>query len=219
MGIAYDTTFQFRSRIGRFNRKYVHDWAIWLATPALNRPPELKRILGKWQACRGNTLRLPAGGSHTTPDHPPYLDDLLIGAGPHILTLKSFDLRFIGSYTPAACAALRGLWDILEDLSYARSNPSRKRPPPRGGKAGIVGISKATLLITEGRVGPAFDSQVRKKLGIRQISNASEWLKALQQATADIMAFEVYNGVTLLAASGLSPCPHPGRVYDMALGP
>lgn len=219
MGIANDTIRQFQIRVGRFNPKYVHDWNAWLATPAPSRPTELKRILGKWQACRGNTLRLPAGGGHATPHHPPYIDDLLTTAKPHILTLKSFDLRLMGSYTAPACAALQELWKIFEDLSYARSKPHRKRPPPRGGKAGIVGISKATLLVTEGRVGPAFDSQVRKKLGIRQISNVTEWLKALEQATADIMAFEKYNGATLLAASGLSPCPYSGRVYDMALGP
>lgn len=216
MGIAHDTILQFRKRIDGFRPKYIQDWIAWMGTPTADRARELKRILGKWQACRGNTLRSAAAEGHAL-HSPPYLCDLLARAQYHVNTLQSFDLRSNGSYTKQACDALRALWEIFEDLSYARSNPDRKRPPPRKGKAGVVGISKATLLITEGRVGPAFDSRVRRKMGIRRISNAEEWLSALRRATTDIAAFERRNHVTLEAAAELS-LP-PGRIYDMALGP
>jgi hypothetical protein len=83
--------------------------------------------------------------------------------------------------------------------------------------AGAVGISKATMLITDGRVGPAFDSKVRKKLGLRKIQNAQEWLIAIQRASNDVAEFEYLQKTTLQLASGLSL--YSGRIYDMALGP
>jgi len=58
MGIAHDTIPQLRKRIDSFRPKYVQDWIAWVRTPTADRACELKRILGKWQACRGNTLRL-----------------------------------------------------------------------------------------------------------------------------------------------------------------
>ena len=216
MGIASDSIPKFQKRIAGFKSKYSDDWREWMSTPARDRARELKRILGKWQACRSNTLRLAKAG--TKPLHgPPYLADLLYRAKPHLATLRSFDLRSTRSYTKRARAALEALWDIFEDLSYAPSKPKRKTPFPRSGKAGVVGISKATLLLTAGRVGPAFDSKVRKKMGIPDIANAEEWLTALQRATADIAEFERRNGITLQVAAK-SSLP-PGRIYDMALGP
>lgn len=216
MGIASDSISTFQDRIAGFRSKYSDDWSEWMTTPAGDRARELKRILGKWQACRSNALRSTKAG--TNPLHsPPYLVGLLSRANPHVATLRSFDLRSKKSYMKRTCAALEALWDILEDLSYARPNPKRKAPFPRNGKAGVVGISKATLLLTEGRVGPAFDSQVRKKMGIPRISNAKEWIAALRCATVDIEEFERRNRTTLQAATK-SDLP-AGRLYDMALGP
>lgn len=216
MGIASDSISRFQERIADFRSKYTDDWEEWMTTPAGDRVRELKRILGKWQACRSNTLRSTKAG--TKPLHsPPYLAGILSRANPHVVTLRLFDLRSRTSYTKRACAALEALWEILEDLSYARPNPKRKAPFPRNGKAGVVGISKACLLLTEGRVGPAFDSQVRKRMGIPHISNATEWIAALRCATADIEEFERRNGTTLQAAAK-SSLP-AGRLYDMALGP
>jgi len=74
------------------------------------------------------------------------------------------------------------------------------------------------MLVTDGRVGPAFDSRVKTMLGIREIKNADEWLNAIRGALQDIAAFQTRNGTTLQLASGLQG-PHAGRIYDMALGP
>jgi hypothetical protein len=215
-GIASDTVPQFKKRIARFNPKYASDWTVWMATLASNRPRELKRILGRWQACRGNTLR-DVHAATPTVHCPPYIDDLLALAQPHVVTLGPFDIRLAGSFTASACNAILALWSIFEQVSYARLNPKRKRPPPRGGLAGAVGISKAAMLVTDGRVGPAFDSKVTRKLGLRKIQNAQEWLSAIKLASSDIVAFESARGTTLQSASGLSL--HSGRIYDMALGP
>ena len=215
-GIASETVQQFKIRIGQFNQKYVNDWNAWLATPTHGRPREIKRILGRWQACRGNTLRDLHGVSPTM-HCPPYIDDLLAQAYPHVAALNHFDIRHLNSFTPQTCNAILTLWSIFEQLSYARVNPRRRRPPPRGGLAGAVGISKATMLITDGRVGPAFDSKVRKKLGLRKIQNAQEWLIAIQRASNDVAEFEYLQKTTLQLASGLSL--YSGRIYDMALGP
>jgi hypothetical protein len=215
-GIASDSVQHFKNRIARFNPKYASDWTTWLATPTSNRPREIKRILGRWQACRGNSLR-DVRGSTPTAHCPPYIEDLLAQAQPHIATLGHFEMRHLGSFTTPACNAILALWSIFEQLSYARINPKRRRPPPRRGLTGAVGISKATMLVSDGRVGPAFDSRVRKKMGLGKMQNAQEWLSAIQLASHDIRAFESGRGTTLQAASGLTL--RSGRIYDMALGP
>ena len=79
--------------------------------------------------------------------------------------------------------------EILSKLSY--------QGRARSGLAGVVGISKAVLLLSDGRVGPAFDSQVRGHLNIAAINNAAAWIEALQVANQDIHAFEVANATTL----------------------
>lgn len=71
----------------------------------------------------------------------------------------------------------------------------------RRGLAGIVGISKAVLLLSEGRVGPAFDLHVKKHLELRRIDNVNEWIGALQVASRDIQQFEAANQVTLQQAA------------------
>jgi len=74
--------------------------------------------------------------------------------------------------------------------------------------------------LSEGRVGPAFDSQVRGNLGIQEPRTAQEWIPALRVASKDIEEFERNNQCALQQAS---PPPfaelETGRLYDMALGP
>jgi len=86
--------------------------------------------------------------------------------------------------------------------------------------AGVVGISKAVLFLTDGRVGPAFDSEVRKHLGISEPESAAEWIHALDLANQDIRAFQEANNCTFRqAAPQHFSHLHAGRIYDMALGP
>jgi hypothetical protein len=215
-GIGNDTVAGFQARIRRFSPKYAHDWDGWIVTPAGHRAYELKRLLGKWQACRSNPIR-DLTGANSSAHAGPYIDGLMLAALPHVVVLNTLDLIHPGHLTSVAETAIKELWVIFEQLSFARQYPPRKRPPPRGGLAGAVGISKAAMLATDGRLGPAFDSRVRKKMGIRKISNATEWLASIRLASLDIQRFCAAHSTTLQAASGLSL--HTGRIYDMALGP
>ena len=208
-GIGGLTVDEFKRRIQRFERAYIADWNGWLSTQQADRAERLGSILRGWQACRPNRMRRTrVEGRHDAP----YLEDLIHCAGEDLRALDQFELREEASFSTENLQALARLWDIFSNLSYVGR--------ARNGLAGVVGISKAVLLLTEGRVGPAFDSTVRVNLGLRVIDNSCEWINALQVASRDIQMFERKNDVTLHAA-----CPEPhsqlrsGRIYDMALGP
>jgi hypothetical protein len=210
-GIAHLDARAFHDRILRMRDGYVQDWQVWMDT--LHSQEDVAWLLGrtlrKWQACRPNRMRRTA--SEATHD-PPFLEDLIAEAHPFVLVLQSFDLRHHSSFTPSTKDALAQLWHTFEKLSHqGRANNAR---------TGIVGISKAVMLLTEGRVGPAFDSTVRAKLGMRAPEDPGQWIQALQAATTDICAFETANTCTLQAASPSRFVKfHSGRIYDMALGP
>ena len=165
---------RFRDRILRFDESYVEDWQSWVSALQSQRDVagNLGRVLRKWQACRPNRMRRAKG---ETKHDPPYLEDLVADANPSVQALRDFDVRLLASFTQQAQEALEQLWDIFQDLSY--------QGPSRSGLAGAVGISKAVLLLTEGRVGPAFDSEVRRKVGIRTPENARESIHGLQVAS------------------------------------
>jgi len=171
--------------------------------------PEFGRILRRWQACRPNTMRRCRGeATHEAP----YLEDLVLRGINVAAALDAFDLRHANLMSQATENALLELWAVFRDLSYSGRC--------RNGLAGVVGISKAVLLLTEGRVGPAFDSKVRKKLGTGDIPTAKSWIINLKSVAEDITQFEQSNQCTLREAvpseySGL----HYGRLYDMILGP
>lgn len=209
-GIALDTIADFQNRVITFNAGYIHDWNHWLGVTGLRRPIQLGVILRRWQACRPNRMRREAAALLHPP---PYLEDLATAAAPHIAALATFDIANIHALgNPAYVAALHQLWAIFEQLSY--------HGKARGGLAGSVGISKAVMLLTDGRVGPAFDSEVRNALGLAPIVNAADWLAALGAVSNDIQAFEhaqhvFFTGAVPVAFRHL----HNGRIYDMALGP
>jgi hypothetical protein len=147
------------------------------------------------------------------PHAAPYLEDITLASAPHIVALNLFDISHPDALSNLRhVAALDALWDVLEQLSY--------HGRARGGLAGSVGISKAVMLLTDGRVGPAFDSKVRNALQLRQINSAAQWRAALGVVCNDIQAFEAANRVTFSAAKpALFGSLHNGRIYDMALGP
>lgn len=210
-GIARLDTKAFHDRILRMSEGYVNDWQLWVGAlkSQQNVAERFGQTLRKWQACRPNRMRRPTSEAN---HDPPYLEDLIAEAQPFIQVLRCFDTRHHSSFTPQAEQALQGLWHIFQGLSYhGRAN---------NGQTGVVGISKAVMLLTEGRVGPAFDSTVRDKLGIRAPEDPDEWIQALQVTTRDIRAFEIANQCTLQAAAPprfVKFCS--GRIYDMALGP
>lgn len=208
-GIADLTSDQLRRRIRRFDQRYVTHWNEWMAAEPNRRVLTFGKTLRSWNACRPNSMRRSSEeGAHA----PPFLDDLVQEAEPHIHALRRFDVCRSSSFTRDATATLRCLWETFLHLSYSGR--------ARNGLAGVVGISKAVLLLTEGRVGPAFDSEVRGQLGIETPTRADEWLEALRIVQQDIEAFELRNQTSLRVAAGrpFKNC-FAGRIYDMALGP
>lgn len=210
-GIANLDADGFCNRVLRFDASYIADWQSWMDTLQGERDVAIHfgRVLRRWQACRPNRMRRTKG---EMAHDPPYLEDLIAAANPSVRALRGFDLRLQDSFTRQAQEALEELWEIFQNLSY--------QGRARDGLAGAVGISKAVMLLTEGRVGPAFDSEVRGQLGVPMLANAGEWIQALQVASRDIQSFEAANRCTLHhAAPDLCAVLHSGRIYDMALGP
>jgi hypothetical protein len=212
-GIRNLTVDQIRQRIRSFDDSYVDDWNIWLRVrrdyPFDHTAPEFGRILRRWQACRPNTMRRCRGeASHEAP----YLDDLVLRGINVAAALDGFDLRHANAMSQTTEKVLLELWAIFRDLSYSGRC--------RNGLAGVVGISKAVLLLTEGRVGPAFDSKVRKRLGTGDIPTARSWIINLKSVAEDITQFEQSNQCTLReAVPNEYSSLHYGRLYDMILGP
>ena len=207
-GISENNIAQFQERVNRFDEDYINDWNQWLNTDNNERPNQLGVVLRRWQACRPNRMRrTQAENTH----EPPYLEDLIAQATPHLQAINTFDIRQVESFNEEAYTSLRALWDIFEQLSY--------HGRARGGVAGVVGISKAILLLSDGKVGPAIDSEVRRHLGINIIVNANQWIQALIGVNHDIQVFEDNNNITLQQAVPEYAHLNSGRIYDMALGP
>jgi len=210
-GIANLTIEQFQDKIDHFDQAYVRDWNAWCQAlrAKQNVASKFGEILRRWQACRPNRMRR----TQQEEQHdPPFLENLIVQSTQYIQALQNFDIRRQAALNGEVCLALEQLWNIFQNLSYYGR--------VRNGLAGVVGISKAVLLLTEGRVGPAFDSNVSGHLQIRKPLNAQQWFESLQKVSKDILTFEAANQCTLQTATPQAfACLHSGRIYDMALGP
>jgi hypothetical protein len=201
--IRNKTPRQVRSAVNAFSARYVEDWEVWIGTHRDARPQRFGRILRKWQATRPMAMRrLRAEAEH----RPPFLDDLLEWAAEPLHALAGLTVLTIARRTRAQDEALTTLWTIFSRL-------------PTSGPASCVGITKAVLLLTDGRIGPAFDSQVRSKLGVGRPATCGEWLQTLQDVGEDIAAFESSHGCLTNAVPARFAQLAYGRLYDMALGP
>jgi hypothetical protein len=189
--------------VAGFAPRYAVDWNGWIATPVGARPELLGRILRKWQATRPVAMRrIRAEARH----QPPFLEELYEHARIEVDRLGDLSLTRFGSRSSAQDVALHELWRIFLQL-------------PVTGEASCVGITKAVLLMTNGRIGPAFDSAVRDKLNVRRMSTSSDWITLLEHVAEDINAFEAQHGLLSRAVpSQFADLPY-GRLYDMALGP
>jgi GrpB-like predicted nucleotidyltransferase (UPF0157 family)/mannose-6-phosphate isomerase-like protein (cupin superfamily) len=138
---------------------------------------------------------------------PPFIEDLLDAAAPHLETLSDLTVADLATASPQQIEALHSLWAVFSKL-------------PQRGSASCVGITKAILLVTYGRIGPAFDSIVRKKLGLkRHVKSSQEWIDVLRTVSEDIRAFEKRHGkLTGIVPESIAKY-HVGRLYDMVLGP
>jgi hypothetical protein len=146
--------------------------------------------------------RTRSAAKHTAP----FLEDLLDQAVEPLEALGPLGLSWVNTRTASQSDALIELWAIFSSL-------------PIEGRASCVGISKAVLLITNGEIGPALDSQVRGRLGIQPPVDAGEWLEVLEAVGADIRGLERDHGrlahVVPQEYTGLAD----GRLYDMVFGP
>jgi hypothetical protein len=197
------TSREIRTAVNGFATRYVDDWRDWLAAPHDTRPELFGRILRRWQATRPVAMRrVKREASHDAP----FLDDLLESAREPLRVLRDLSVLTVARRAPRQDEALAALWDIFFRL-------------PISGVASCVGITKAVLLLTDGRIGPAFDSQVRRKLGVGRPNTYREWLHVLQEIGEDIAMFESAHGPLREAVPVRFAPLEYGRLYDMALGP
>lgn len=203
IGIRFMSPDDVRAALEGFSVSYVNDWDWWLTVPASRRPHVLGQILRRWQATRPLPMRrTQAAATH----EPPFLDDLYAAAQAPLAVLGELSIAAIAARTAAQDAALCDLWDDFARL-------------PTKGSATCVGITKAVLLVTDGRIGPAFDSQVRQRLGLSRPTSSGEWLAHLEAIADDISAFESNHGLLSAVVPQRFGRLAVGRLYDMALGP
>ena len=202
------TPRQLAEAISGFRKRHVSDWEEWLTTPPSDQVRKFASILRRFQATRPYKLRSARAEAHQRAQHePPFLDDLIQWARPHLLAVEGITLASIHGIRPPQRNAMEELWSIFTQLPTSHS-------------ASCVGISKAILLLTNGRIGPAFDSNVRERLGIDRINSSRDWIAVLAQIGSDVRCFEQKWGVPMFEA--VPPQfrhLEVGRLYDMALGP
>lgn len=201
--LSAKTAEQVHDDVSGFAERYAEDWSVWLAARDDARAELFGRILRKWQATRPKAMRRLEREAH---HDAPFLDDLLTRATQSIGTLGSLTVMTVAARTDAQDRALNTLWDIFLRL-------------PITGNASGVGITKAILLLTDGRIGPALDSKVRKKLRVRQPATCRAWIQILEIVAEDIAEFESASGELTRAVPARFARLAYGRLYDMALGP
>jgi hypothetical protein len=202
-GIRHMTPAQVSEAVSGFALTYAKDWESWLAVPAPQRPVMLGQILRRWQATRPQPMRRERAAA----THPaPYLEDLFADAQVSVASLGALDLSTIRHRTDAQERSLRGLWGNFTRLTAT-------------GEASCVGITKSILLVTDGRIGPAFDSTVRTRLRLERPLYSADWIGALDLIADDLAAFESRHGPLAEAVPKRFLHLAVGRLYDMALGP
>jgi hypothetical protein len=197
-----------RRRLAQFAFAREDDWATWMRRDRENNQEtagQFGRILRRWQACRPNAMRRTAGEAM---HGPPYLEDLIADCDRAVGTLDNFELNDPKGIDGRIAHALTELWRVLTYLSY--------RGPARDGLAGVVGISKGVLFLTDGRIGPAFDSLVRRRLGTGTIADCGHWIECIRAVAEDIRQFEARCGCSLKEAVPEElRTYHCGKIYDM----
>ena len=201
---------EVKRRIDRFSVAYKKDWKRWQnlyssSTITDQRAvSEFGSILRRWQACRPRPMR---GPRYEATHAPPFLDDLVEQASPHVAVLESVTVRDVDKFSASQLNALSSLWLIFYNLTTREH-------------ATCVGITKAVMLLTLGRIGPAFDRVVRGNLKAARPTNSQEWLDCLGAVCSDIKSFESKHRCIVDDLVGEQWMPiHAGRVYDMVAGP
>lgn len=188
------------TKIESFSAKYAKHWNEWLevsegrdfraGSTSIRITRKFKKIMGSWQACRPKPLR-------NTTDLQSTLDSI---TAPLVL-MGSADLRCFETPAQGVIDGIRGLWQVFEQGLCV-------------GKARVVGVTKAILLVTKGRIGPAFDSNVKKSWYVR---DCDSYLTALGEIARELAAFEAREGnLEEVAAKAEKPAA-VGRAVDMVL--
>src|SRR4051812_21746062 len=134
-----------RRNLSAFSARYVLDWENWLRVSPSERASLFAATLRRWQATRPSPLRrCRAEAIHDRP----HIEDLLDEADRYLVVLGGLTVADLDQASSDQIATLQGLWSTFLRL-------------PQAGTATCVGITKAVLLVSGGRIGPAFDSTVR----------------------------------------------------------
>jgi hypothetical protein len=202
-GIRNMTPAQVSEAVSGFASAYLNDWELWLSAPAEQRPVVLGQVLRRWQATRPHPMRRERAAA----THPaPYLEDLFADAQASIRVLGTLDLSTFGQRTEAQERSLRSLWGNFSRLTAT-------------GEASCVGITKSILLVTDGRIGPAFDSKVRTSLRLEPPRYSTDWIGMVDLIAGDVAAFESRHGPLADAVPERFRHLAVGRLYDMVFGP
>jgi hypothetical protein len=186
--------------VSGFSAAYTIDWQEWVASPD---PATFGQVLRRWQATRPEPMRrTQRDGQHP----PPFLDDLLDRSKAILADLGELRVTTLSSRSSGQDRALRDLWELFSMLAVTKP-------------ATCVGISKAVLLVTYGRIGPALDSRVRAAIGTARPGTSGEWIRVLEFVRDDIAMFERRNAPLSTVVPDQFNNIEYGRLYDMALGP
>ncbi|MHB8808293.1 MAG: hypothetical protein ACYC59_12055 [Anaerolineaceae bacterium] len=203
---GFESADQYSQALKNFREKYVKNWDVWLARPLseLNRDGRRNifiNTLKAWGICR-----CPEGGGIK---HDFSLDSFSrlekISA-----QLLNYDLRSF-TKTDDVVVQLRDLWIGLNGICEKK-------------QVNMLIASKAIMLLTDGAIGPAFDSSVMRTIwGIKYSSydrSFGNWINLLSEVSKDIQDFEVRIVVRMEdAAPKVFVNVKVGRLYDMAFGP
>ncbi|MFZ0773883.1 MAG: hypothetical protein WAN08_20875 [Candidatus Sulfotelmatobacter sp.] len=195
-------------QINGFPRRYVQDWKNWLEvstcfdagpTPvSISVAQKFGEILWNWRAC----------GRFQHPLDAMELFETLKKALPFLDALGDSNLRTFHFPTDSLRELIRSLWTVFYDGLCMK------------GTAGHVAITKAILLITRGRIGPAFDSNVKRALGIRYLPNSESLVSFLSSLAKQLLVFEDQYAVRIESLVPIDRGPVAvGRAVDMLLGP
>jgi hypothetical protein len=203
---ALTTSQEVLERIKDFERSYVSDWSEWLrvsrgcdfqvAPIPILVAIEFGQIMRKWRACRPKAYR-------STPE----LQSTLDSATEPLRRMGSANLRCFQAPGEVLTDAICNLWRIFEDGLCLKGNATE------------VGVTKAILLVTKGRIGPAFDSSVKAALNV-YVRDCKTYIKVLGEIASELAGFEARELTTLdgLAEQAGRPAD-VGRAVDMVLGP
>ena len=194
-------------RISSFSERYAQHWRDWVRvsgghnfqtgeTP-IRVASEFKRILGAWQACRPKPLLSSIE-----------LQSTLDSVAEPLKLLGEANLRSLHTSGPEPPEAISRLWEIFKSGLCGRGNATE------------VGITKAILLVTKGKIGPAFDSNVQMELNAWHVVGWKPYYDALAVIADDLVVFEARESAKVeeLATRAGRPA-EVGRVMDMVLGP